>query len=227
MPKKYEIGQIIGGVTIAGTIPDERYKKYLLKCNTCGTKFVEYANSVRKHKNGCSKCKYRKNREKYYTKEIGKTYNNLKILEYDEDISNKNKGTYVKCQCLKCNSITSIPLTRIKAEKAKVCSFCSKKNLKLGLEFIKEDCVQNTRISTLKRKTNNKNNTSGYNGVSMFKNGKYRSYINFQRRQYYLGTYDTLEDAHKIRMVAEEKIYGEFLKWYAENFPDKWKKYNS
>ena len=227
MAKKYDIGQVIGGVTIIGTVPDEKYNKYLLRCNTCGTEFVEYSTAVKKHQNGCYQCKLKKNREGWYNKEIGKTYSNLKILEFYEESTHKNKTkrTYMKCLCLKCNSVTSIPLARIKAGQAKECASCARKNLKLGWEFIKEDCVQNTRVSCLDKNDNNKNNTSGYNGVSRCKNGRYRAYIYFQRKQYYLGLYDTPEEAHKIRMIAEEKIYGGFKEWYVKEFPEKWELY--
>lgn len=33
-----------------------------------------------------------------------------------------------------------------------------------------------------------------------------------------------LEDAEKARKSAEKNIYGDFLKWYSEEFPQKWKK---
>lgn len=231
MPKRFEIGQVVGGVTIVGKVADEKYNKYLLRCNSCGVEFVEYATSVREHEYGCSQCKYKKrsqeNREKYVARSE-EVYGNLKILGIDEDATNKdkNKRTYVKCQCLKCNDITSIPLLRIKTGQAKECAACARKNLDLGKEYVKNDSVCHTRISCISGKSVNKNNTSGYKGVCKGRRGKYRAYINFQRHQYYLGEYDTPEEAHAVRMEAEDKIYGNFLNWYAETFPDKWKLLN-
>ena len=55
---------------------------------------------------------------------------------------------------------------------------------------------------------------------------KYRAYINFQHKQYHLGSYEKLEDAIRARKVAEEKIYGTFLNWYAETYPENWGKLN-
>lgn len=43
---------------------------------------------------------------------------------------------------------------------------------------------------------------------------------------YHLGRYDKKEDAADIRKIAEEKIFGDFLKWFAEKFPERWKKIN-
>ena len=35
---------------------------------------------------------------------------------------------------------------------------------------------------------------------------------------YYLGGYDSLDDAAKARAAAEEKVFGDFVKWYGENY---------
>ena len=59
MPKRYEIGQSVGGVTIVSKVDDEKYNKYLVKCNKCGTEFIEYSTRIAKHKNGCVQCKYK------------------------------------------------------------------------------------------------------------------------------------------------------------------------
>lgn len=38
----------------------------------------------------------------------------------------------------------------------------------------------------------------------------------FKKKCYYLGGYSRLEDAAKARAEAEEKVFGDFLKWYEE-----------
>ena len=70
-----------------------------------------------------------------------------------------------------------------------------------------------------------KNNTSGYTGVSQLKSGKYRAYINFQRIQFHLGTFDTAENAAIAYKDAKEKIKEKFIDWYKENYPDLWDRY--
>lgn len=55
------------------------------------------------------------------------------------------------------------------------------------------------------------------------KYGKYRAYVNFKRKQYYLGLYEKIDDALKARKSAEENIYGN-LKWYQDTYPEEWKK---
>ena len=43
----------------------------------------------------------------------------------------------------------------------------------------------------------------------------------FRQKCYYLGGYDKIEDAAEARAAAEEKIFGDFLKWYEEEYPGK------
>lgn len=82
-----------------------------------------------------------------------------------------------------------------------------------------------TSVIALKRANLNKNNTSGFRGVSYIKKlDKYRAYINFKRKQYNLGLYSDIKDAVKARKAAEEHIYGDFLKYYAEAYPENWEK---
>ena len=38
----------------------------------------------------------------------------------------------------------------------------------------------------------------------------------FKQKCYYLGGYDNIEDAARVRSEAEEKLFGDFLKWYKE-----------
>lgn len=49
-------------------------------------------------------------------------------------------------------------------------------------------------------------NTSGYVGVSQTKKGRFRAYINENKRRIELGTYDTLKDAVAARREAETRL---------------------
>lgn len=91
----------------------------------------------------------------------------------------------------------------------------------------------NLRIATktqnninIKRKSNN---TSGYTGVSVLKNGKYKSSISLNGNKYHLGTFDKLDDAIRIRHKAELALHGEwsgeinrkdFLKYLKQDWND-------
>lgn len=77
--------------------------------------------------------------------------------------------------------------------------------------------IEGTEIGLLSDKPF-KSNTSGVRGVSFNKKtNKYRAYITFKRKNYWLGTYDNIKDAIKARKKAEDNLFKNFLKWYEEN----------
>lgn len=39
-----------------------------------------------------------------------------------------------------------------------------------------------------------------------------------------INIYDKIEDAKAAREKAEKEIFGPFLEWYAENYPEQWEK---
>lgn len=84
-----------------------------------------------------------------------------------------------------------------------------------------------TYIFSIKNKKMLKNNKSGIRGVCWNNSrNKWVAQITFKGKNYYLGRYDKIEEAAKIRKIAEEKIFGDFLKWFAEEFPERWEKIN-
>lgn len=54
----------------------------------------------------------------------------------------------------------------------------------------------------------NRNNSTGVPGVSVFRNGRYRAYINIGSKQIHLGFFDRLDDAKAARKEAEIKYFG-------------------
>ena len=63
-----------------------------------------------------------------------------------------------------------------------------------------------------------KNNTTGVRGVYRIR-GKYVAKIVFQKKQYHLGSYDSLEEAALARREAEEQINGAFVEYF-----EKWER---
>ena len=77
--------------------------------------------------------------------------------------------------------------------------------------------VAGTSIDMLKSKKIPKDNTTGYKGV-YFVRGKYLAKIVFQKKQYFLGTYDDIEDAAAARREAEKVLFDDVAEHYG-----KWK----
>lgn len=196
---------------------DERgYMRYLVQCE-CGEKFEAIVQALPYFsKHGCKKCSAMDRARKKVEPYIGKTYGALEILKFDESRGTHN--TCVVCRCKKCGRLTSDKLMAVVNGNRKYCRKCGTAILEMGREQGKENSVCGTRIDRIQcNKNPNKNSTTGINGVSMARNGRYRAYINFQRKQYHLGEYDKIEDAAAARKIAEQKIYGDFLKWYKEH----------
>lgn len=80
------------------------------------------------------------------------------------------------------------------------------KELSGYLHFIDGTCIE-----FLNRKQRC-DNTSGYPGVYRTENGKYKAGITFKKARYYLGTYDTFEEAKQERQKAEMCYHQSFLK---------------
>lgn len=166
-----------------------------------------------------------------WREEIGKKYGNLLVLEYAgkrQSAKGYQKEPVMLCKCEKCGNDTEIFLHKLHYG-VKECAECARKNLKSGQQVLKELYITNgTNLSSITEvRKKNKNNTSGYTGVSYMPSmEKYRANIMFKRKQYYLGTYETPEEANAAYKEAKKRVHGEFLEWYKEKYPDKWEKLN-
>lgn len=50
---------------------------------------------------------------------------------------------------------------------------------------------------------------------------KWIAEIQFQKKKYWLGNYNEKQDAVLARKLAEDNLFGNFLKWYYETYPEK------
>lgn len=154
--------------------------------------------------------------EKAKKENVGKVYGELTVLDVFR--TEKKRGFFfAKCRC-SCGKITTPLLSVIKAGKIKSCGHETiANNIKSNLT----GAYDGTLLSAIDgRRTLNSNNSTGVNGISVMKNGKYRAYINLRRKQYHLGVYDTLDEAVAARKDAERRMYGSTLKEAEENAPE-------
>ena len=129
------------------------------------------------------------------------------------------------CKC-DCGRIFEARTSNVKCGQIKSCGHDRMKLLDAGRVLRQEYNISGTNVIRITGNDLNKNNTSGYRGVSTTRDGKYRAYIFFRRKQYHLGIYDDIELASKAYREARKQIYGNFLLWYAATFPQQWKRIN-
>lgn len=199
---------------------------YAFACGRCG-KRDERVHSDFISNPVCSNCLKKKNSEerdkKIAERVVGKEVNGIKILRLSE---RKKSVLYVDAICPVCRKEFTTKLSGIK-QGIKSCKNCTMDNLQEGHTIIDEASVEGTNILSIKPdRAVNKNSTTGYKGVNQYKSGKYRAYIVFKRKQYHLGTFDTLQQAVEARRNAEKKIFGNFIEWYSKEFPKQWERIN-
>lgn len=79
--------------------------------------------------------------------------------------------------------------------------------------------IENTSIPKLKSHKPQANNTSGVPSVSWNNRAKkWLARIQFQKKTYNLGYYDSIKDAEAARNVAKKALHGDFLEWYTANY---------
>ena len=152
----------------------------------------------------------------------GMEFGYLKVLELDgyKEYPSGAKHRLYKCQC-KCGNICYITSSALTTGHTRSCGcrqieHTKRLGHKMGKKLKDYGFVDGTRPDHL----NNKlyaNNSSGIRGVR-FRKGKYEASICFKQKSYYLGRYDTKEEAAEARRIAEEKLFGEFLDWYNNKF---------
>lgn len=141
---------------------------------------------------------------------------------------NEKKGSSFVWEC-KCTCGTIFKIRADNFEKIKSCGCKKSDQAKEHMNEIQKEnenyYVDGTSVYGIIDKKMLKNNTSGFRGVTYDKSReKWLAQIVFKGQHYYLGRYDEKKDAVEARRIAEKKIYGNFLEWYAETYPERWKK---
>lgn len=122
-------------------------------------------------------------------------YTNLNYI-----VANSDDGETIRLHRFVMNAENGDIVDHIRHEKNKI----NRDNRKSNLRFVQvHESMQN--------RTKFINNTSGVKGVYYRKkDNKWIPYINVNQKKKFLGRYNTLEEAAKVRKEAENKYYGEF-----------------
>lgn len=143
-----------------------------------------------------------------------KKFGRLKALR-PTDRRDKDGSVIWECVC-ECGTGVFVASYRLSSGRKRSCG-CLTSDLqrKRIVKMKKKNNVEGTDLGSIKNKTIYSSNSSGVRGVYWFKrHAKWSARITFQGKTYFLGYFDDLEDAKKARKEAEERIHGDFLKWY-------------
>lgn len=162
-----------------------------------------------------------------YVDITGQRFNRLTALYRVKDKTDRKGSVIWHCRC-DCGNEVDYSYQDLVYSHLKSCG-CQKKEHDQKLStFLTHvggtslDAIQSQKIPT--------DNTTGYKGVYLIR-GKYLAKIVFQKKQYFLGTYENIEDAAKARKEAEQLLFGktaEFIRQWKEKAAQdpKWAKEN-
>ena len=124
------------------------------------------------------------------------------------------KSVVWKCRC-DCGNTCEARATSLQSGHVESCG-CIKveqdkvKMLK-NLTYQDDTCIEFLEKISVPTKLN----TTGVRGVTLKKDGKYQAVLTFRKKRYYLGRFNTLEEAAKARKQAEIMVE-EYLEQYKE-----------
>lgn len=120
------------------------------------------------------------------------------------------------CDCGNVCEIATGDLTR-SIKRGSIIS-CGCYRHELNIEQAKGLNIEGTKPCRLTSKVQ-ANNKTGVRGVYWNKKAlNYQAVIYFKKKQYYLGSFDSITEAAKVRKKAEQRIWGDFLDWYNNEY---------
>lgn len=157
-----------------------------------------------------TRCPSSVHQKKYaFTDITGQKFGQLTALFPKHDQSNQRSMIW-HCRC-DCGNEVDISYNYLAYCNVKSCG-CMKKahDSNLGTYLTH---VAGTSMDIIRSKKLPADNTTGYRGVYLIK-GKYVAKIVFQQKAYYLGSYDSIEEAAEARMEAEETLFEGLVEFY-------------
>lgn len=207
--RKYKdiTGQRFGKLTALSPTEKRRGGNVVWKCKCdCGNLYEQSErNLIRGYAKHCG-CEKNKGNSARLRDLTNQKFNRLRVLSPTQ--KRTSCGSIIwRCIC-DCGKETEVSETALVHGRQISCGCRIQevgKELSKHLHFIDGTCIE-----FLKRKQRC-DNTSGYPGVYRTESGRYKARITFKKTRYYLGTYDTFEEAKQERQNAELRYHQAFL----------------
>lgn len=215
-------GRVFGFWEVIG--PSEKPYYYTCRCLKCGTVKSVYKSTLLLGKSSmclkCAKSGPRPGKTAAFIKAaqeryLGQVVNGWKVLDI---LPPSKSGESLRCRviCPVCGKETITSIKRL--SHITRCAACNRDIKKKSEAIHSTAWADGSSLASVKSRMSgatNRNSTTGANGVSRLTDGRYKAYINFKRRQVFLGKFSSLEDAVAARKAAEQLIYGEYLDQHA------------
>lgn len=199
--KAIKVGSVENGSLILGVLNIDGKRYFKVKCLTCG----EITKSLRPRKHKSCSCGNRLKNANKVKDLTGMRFGRLVVLSYHD--SQNNSARWL-CQC-DCGNQCIASSNNLKHSGTTSCGCAKKEQEKILLEKVHKNLheihmTQGTVTYTLTRKVNAGRELP--KGVFL-KNKRYESIIGFRKKRYYLGRYNTVNEAHAARLAAEELLF--------------------
>lgn len=130
---------------------------------------------------------------------------------YPTEKRDRKSSVYWHCRC-DCGNEVDVTHDRLVYGKYQSCG-CRKREVQKEVHS-QLHMVNGTCIEWLSKRKHRQDNKSGFRGVTLTKNGRYRVSIGFKKQRYYIGSYHSMQEAVDARLEAEELIHDGFLRAY-------------
>ena len=127
--------------------------------------------------------------------------------------TSKRQGECVvwRCRC-DCGKEIFVSSNKLRQQRITSCG-CLKKEIQSNL-CKSVQIIDHTAVEWLESRKHRRDNTTGFRGVYRTRNDRYYAAIGFKQHSYYLGRYDTLEEAIAVRLDAEHLVHDGFVAAY-------------
>ena len=185
--------------------------RWVCRC-ACGEEYTVMGKQLTAGKR--TRCAGKAHAKNYVYADISGQHFGMLTALYPVQKRDKRGSVIWHCRCA-CGQETDISYNSLVYTNVKSCG-CQRK---VHNEKIHSDLTHagGTSLEMLSSKKLPANNTTGHKGVYLVR-GKYMAKIVFQKKQYFLGFYNRMEDAIEARRNAEESVFEP-----AEEHCRKWK----
>lgn len=215
------IGEVYGGLVINGIAKEKGNAKAICECIKCKKERKYNLNWIIKNNPSSCGCEKKLNIK-------GMRFGFLEPIKPTEE---REGGSVIwECMCHNCNKICYVSHAAMTQRGKESCGcYTHTRRSENGKDTFEKaigiGIIEGTNVLNLINNKPYKTSRTGVRGVTLNR-GRYVARITFKGKTYNLGRFMYLEDAEKARKSAEKNIYGDFLKWYSEEFPPKWEKMN-